>query len=315
MLLDDIEVNIDDELVTIQESTDDIDIYLREGIHESRRTEVAYELVKHFEETIGFDEKSAVLVNLLMTAPINNLPGILDKHNIPLPEDSHDNSDVSSREETPDPEDDMAPAEEDNIQSDGSDGSHDSRVNDFSGREDSSSAATEFTPTESVTGTDTERRRRSSSIAHAARRNHPAPLQELIPSHQSRSECIIQRASNFRLSDAEAVSPIQHHSEPEAAPLSVSLPIRTRTTGNSAGENESSSPPGMSATGKSYSRSLGVGGRGGGGYSSSTSRRELFAATYGGRADGTSETRARAIGYFGELFVNNPTPRNHRLHG
>lgn len=234
MSLDDVEVTIDDELVTIEENTDNIDIYLREGIHESRRTEVAYELVKHFGETIGFDEKFTALINLLMVAPINNLPGILDKHNIPLPEGSHANSDVGSREETPDSEDDKALAEEDNIHSDGSDDGNDSRVDESSSREDSSSAAIEVTPTESGTGTEAEQRRRPSSIARAARRDHPASLREMIPSHQIRSESIIRRAKRFRPSDAEAASPIQHYSESRAAPVPSPQPTRTRTTGNSA---------------------------------------------------------------------------------
>lgn len=234
MSLDDVEVTIDDELITIEENTDNIDIYLREGIHESRRTEVAYELVEHFGKTIGFDEKFTALINLLMVAPINSLPGILDKHNIPLPEGSHANSDVGSREETPDSEDDKALAEEDNINSDGSDDGHDSRVDESSGREDSSRAAIEVTPTESGTGTDAKQPRLSSSIARAARRDHTAPLRELIPSHQIRSESIIRRANNFRPSDAEAASPIQHHSESRAAPLPSPLPTSTTITGNSA---------------------------------------------------------------------------------
>lgn len=310
MLLDGVEVTIDDEVVTIEDGGDDIHIYLREGNHESGQTEVTYELVKYFKETTGFDEKLTALVNLLMSASINKLPGILDKHDIPLPEDSPDNSDVGSREMTPDSEDDEALAEEDNIHSDGSYGSHEPRMDVFSGREDSSSSATEFTPTESGTATGAERRR-ASSIVPAARLQHTTPLRELVPSHRLRSERIIQRANAFRLSDAEAASPIQHHSESGAALSPFSLPIRTRTSGSSALENVNSSLPGMQATGGSYSRSLGVGEGGEGGYSSFTSRQGSSGATHGGMAAGTSETRARVIGYFGELFVSNPTPGDH----
>ncbi|GAB1311860.1 hypothetical protein MFIFM68171_02070 [Madurella fahalii] len=303
MSLDDVEVTIDDELVTIKESTDDIDIYLRESIHQSRQTEVTYELVKHFKETIGFDEKLTALINLLMGAPIQSLPGILDKHDIPLPEGSDDDVDAGSSEETHDPEDNKTLVEEGNIHSDGPDGSHDSRDDDISSREDSPSAGTLFTPTESGTGTDAERRSRSSRTPRATRRNHPTPLRELIPSHQLRSESIIQTASNFRLSNAEAVAPIQQHSESRAIPLRFSLPIKTRTTGINTDESEYSSPPGMPATGRPYHRSLGVGEGAGGGYSSLTSRRESSGATRGGRADDTSEIRAREIGFLGELFV------------
>lgn len=306
MSLGDVKVTIDDELVTIDDSTDDINIYLREGIHQSRQIEVTYELVKYFKERIGFEETSTALINLLMGAPINSLPGILDKHNIPLSEGSHDDAGVGSREETPDPEDYTILDGEGNIHSDDSDDSHDSRGDDISGREESPSDGTHFTPTESGTGTDSERRRRSSCTTRAARRDHPTPLRDLIPSHQSRSESIIRRASNFRLSDAEAAAPIPYHSESRAAPLRFSLPIRTRTTENHADGNEYPSPPRVPATGRSYHRSSGAGDVGA--YSSLTSRRESSGATPGGRASDTSEIRARGIGYLGELFVNDPAP-------
>lgn len=312
MSLDGVDVTVDEELVTIEETADDIEIYLREGIHQSRQAEVAYELVNYFKETIGFEESITPLVGLLMNASITNLPGILDKHNITLPEGSRDDIDEDSSEETSDPEDDNSLAEEGNTESDGNDDSRDSRGDNFSSREDSPSDGTVFTPAESGTGTDAERSSRSSCAPRAVHRNHPTPLRDLIPSHQLRSEGIIERASNFRLSNAEAAAPIQHHSESRAAPLRFSLPIRTRPTGSNADENEYSSAPGISATGGSYSRSLGVGYGARGGYSSPANRRVSSGATHGGRADDPSEIRARGIGYLGELFVNNPIPGNHR---
>lgn len=304
MSLDDVKVTVDDELVTIEESKDDINIYLQEGTHQSRQTEVTHELVKYFKEQIGFDEESTALIILLMGAPTNRLPGILDKHNIPLPEGSHDDVDNSSGEETPDPEDYRALDGEDNIHLDNSDDSHDSRGDGISGREDSlaSSDGTGFTPTESGTGIDSERRRRSCRTIRAARRDHPAPLRDLIPSHQSLSKSIIRRARDFRLSDAEAAVSIQDHSESRAAPLRFSLPIRIRTSGNDTDENEYPSPPGVPTTGGSHHRSFGAGD--GGAYSSLTSRRESSGATSGGRADDPNEIRARGIGFLGELFVN-----------
>ncbi|KAK3385925.1 hypothetical protein B0H63DRAFT_560413 [Podospora didyma] len=303
MSLDDVEITIDDELVTIEEGTDAIDIYLREGIHQSRQMEVAYELAKHFKETIGFDEKFTALINLLMGAPIHSLPGILDKHDVPLPGGSHDDGvDAGSSEETHDLEDNETLVEEGSIHSDGPDGSHDSGGEDVPSKEDSPSAGTPFAPMESGAGTDAERPSRSYRTHGAARRNHPTPLRELIPSHQSRSESIIQRARNFRLSNAEAAASIQHHSS-RATPLRFSLPTRTRTTGINADESEYSSPPGMPATGISHHRSLGVGRGAGGGYSSFISRGESSGATHGGRADDTSDIRARGIGFLGELFV------------
>lgn len=306
MSLDGVEVTIDDELVTIEETTGDIDIYVREGIYQSRQAEVTYELVKYFKQTIRFDEKVTPLINLLMGASIESLPGILDKHNISRPEGSHDDIYEDSSEQTSDPEDDNSLAEEGTIQSDGHDGVRGSRGENVSGREDSPSDGTVFTPVESGTGTDAEPSSRSYPPC-AARRNHPIPLRDLIPSHQLRSEGIIQRASNFRLSNAEAAAPIQHHSESRAAAPRFSLPIRTRPTGSNDDENEHSSSPGRSTTGGSYSRSLGVGYGARGGYPSSASRLVSSGATQGGMADATSEIRARGIGYLGELFVNNPS--------
>lgn len=315
MLLDDVEETMDDELVTIEDSTDNIDIYLQEGTHQSRQNEVTYKLVEYFKETIGFHEGSTSLIILLMGAPIHRLPAILDAHNIPLPPGSHDDGAVGSGEDTSDPEDSTALAEKSDIHSDGPDGSDDSSVGYYSSREDSPSAESLIIPTESGTGTDPERRSRSSGTRRDARHDHPAPLRELIPSHQLRSEGIIQRASDFRLSNAEAAASVQHHSESRAAPVRFPLPIRTRTTGINADENGYSSPPGMPATGGSYHRSLGVGEGAGGGYSSFTSRGRLSGTTRAGRADDASEIRAREIGYLGELFVNDPTPGNHRVHG
>lgn len=315
MSLDDVEVTIDDELVTIEESTDNIDIFLREGIHQSRQAEVTYELVKYFKETIGFDENVTPLISLLMGASIESLPGILDKHNISLPEGSHhDYIDKDSSEETSNP-DDNSLAEEGDIQSDGHDSGRDSRGDNVSIREDIPSGGNVFTPVEGGTGTDAERSSRSSYPPRAAHRNHPTPLRELIPTHQLRSERIIQRATNFRLSNAEAVAPIQHQSESRLAPLRFTLPIRTRTSGNITDENEESLVSGISATGGSYHRSLGGGYGAGGGNSSLTSHRVSSGATQGGRIDDPSEIRARGIGYLGELFVNDPIPGKFRLNG
>lgn len=295
MSLDDAKVIIDDELVTIEESTEDVDVYLREGIDQSRQTEVTYELVKYFKETIGFDEKLTPLINLLMGAPIHNLPGILDKHNIPLPEGSHDEAEVGSSDETSDPGDMEALDEESNIHSDGTDGSR-----------DSDGDGTVFTATESGTATDAEPSSRSSCTDRAARHTHPTPLRDLIPSHQLRSDSIIQRASNFRLSNADAAAPIQDHSESTAAPVRFTLPIRARPTGSDGEENDYSSAPVISAAEGCYHRSSRGGYGAGGGNSSLTSRRVSSSATHGGRADDPSEIRTRGIGYLGELFVNDP---------
>lgn len=307
MSVDDVEVSTDDELVTILENTE-IDIYLREGIPKSRHTEVTYELVKHFKETIRFDEKLTALISLVMTAPIPSLPGILDKHDIPLPESSHDAVDVGSGEETPDPDDYQALDETGSVDRDGYGGSHGSQIS-----RDSAVSGTEGFPddetvvTPMASGyTDAERWSSSSHTSRTALRTHSTPLRDLMPSHQTRSDSTVQRARNFRLSSAEAAPPIQYHSGSTATPLSTSLPIRSRAPGINRDETEYSQPSIMPATGASYRRSSGVGGRAEWESSSFTSRRESCGAQSGCGTDDTNEIRARGIGYLGELFVSVP---------
>lgn len=305
MSLNGIEEVIDDGLVTI-ESSAYIDIYLREGAYETRQNEVTYELVKHFKETIGFDEQDTALINLLMGAQIHNLATILDDHNVPRPEDSHDDGDVGSEDDKTDSEYHESLDEESNFDSDSADSSHESRGGGIS-RNDRPSARTVVTPTTvSDTGMDSKRRSRLACTSRPARRNHPTPLRELIPSLQSRSEDIIQRARNFRLPSAEAAASIQHRSESGAIPHRFSLPIRTRPVGNNFDENGTPSPTDPPAMGQSYHGSLGVGVGAGRVSSSFTSRRESPGGQRGYKSDDTSEIITRGIGYIGELFVRNP---------
>jgi hypothetical protein len=306
MSLDDVELTTDDELVTIEKGTDDMDIYLREGIQQSRRAEVVHELVNHFKETIGFDEKLTALIFLVLSVPIHSIPGILDKHNIPLPTGSND---AGSSNETENLEDDKTLTEEGGTHSDSLLGSHNSRGGDTSRWEDSStSSGTLSTPsTESGAGSDTERRGGSTLEPRATTHHttHPTPLQESIPSHQPRSESIIQRASDFRLCNAEAAAPVQHRSDSGATPSRSALPIGSSATGINADQSELSSPSrALLGTAKSYPSSFGVGDGTGGGYSSVLPSRESSSATTNcGRVDDTSEIRAREIGFLGELFV------------
>ena len=306
MSLHDVEVTIDNELVTVEESTDNTDIYLREGIRQnSRQAEAMHELVGYFKETVGFDEKFKSLINLLMIAPIDSLPVILDKHDIPLPEGFHDDSDADSSEETHNLGDTETQAEEDETSSDGPAGSRDSSGDDVSVREGSprTSAGALFTPSERGTNSEAKRRDRSSGTHPAARGDDPIPLRELVPPHQLRSKSIIRSASEFRLSDAEAASPIQRHAESRAIPLHFSLPIRTRTAGIGANESESSSALGVSAT-RVFPR-----------LSYPTSRGESSGQTHSLRVEDASEISSRGIGFLGELFVTNPVLGNHRSRG
>jgi hypothetical protein len=306
MSLHDVEVTIDDELVTVEESTDNTDIYLREDIRQkSRHPEAMHELVEYFKETMGFDEKVESLINLLMIAAFDSLPGILDKNDIPLPEGFHDDSDAGSSEETHNLGNNETLAEEDETNSEGPAGSRDSSGDDVSVREGSprTSVSALFTPSGRGTNSEAKRRDRSSGTHPAARGDDPIPLRELIPSHQLRSKSIIQSASEFRLSDAEAAAPIQPQAESRATPPRFSLPIRTRTAGIDANESESSSAFGMSAT-RVFPR-----------LSYPTSRRESSGQTHSLRVEDTNEIRARGIGFLGELFVTNLVPGNHRSRG
>ncbi|RYP11238.1 hypothetical protein DL764_000194 [Monosporascus ibericus] len=88
--LDDVEATNDNEVITIKENEAATDIYFREGIEESDQPTVNFELLEYFISEFQIDVEDTNIVNLLMSAPISRLPGIMEKYDISLPEDSDD---------------------------------------------------------------------------------------------------------------------------------------------------------------------------------------------------------------------------------
>lgn len=70
------------------------DIYLPSVIPPTRQAEVNYELGCHFASLLGIENAGAGLLSLLMSAPINQLTSILQRHNIEPPP----GGEISSRE-------------------------------------------------------------------------------------------------------------------------------------------------------------------------------------------------------------------------
>lgn len=293
MSIGDVEVTVDDKLVTIDDSEDTIDIYLREGIDQAHRPLVTFEYVEYFKKKMKFNEDVTSLINLLMSAPIESLSRILQEHDIVVPPASDENDENSSSDDADSSDNDQTLVDKEAATSnDDCDSRFDNHAGSLGGQHRRRAASA---PADS----DTEQGSRSSS-APMRRNHHSTPLRELIPSHQSRTESIIQRASAFRISDA-ATAPIQYHSESRAM-AQFSLPIRTRILDNpiveTAGQVEI---PFVAAT-----HGITGGAEARGYHTSSTSRRRRsFRTRATQRPDDTTEMRTREIGFLGELFVSN----------
>lgn len=291
--LGDVEVVDDHELITIKENDEAINIYFREDIQEFDQPTVNYELVDYFISELGISVKEGNLVSLLMSAPINQLPEIMEKHDISLPEGSdsedtdredEDVEAVDQHEEPPDGEPNLRMVEDDK---DRRGYEMNKTASNAAGSGATSDGFSSFPPT------------------HL---RHLQPLRELIPSHQSMTERIIKNASRFIMSDAlVARTPIQR-SKLEGL-YGLSLPIRTKTTRDSEGERSSVTP--LTSTPISHGRSI---------YEPRTeiteshfSNHQIPRLSPGLSPPGTRtkpvparDIRYREIGFLGELFVKPP---------
>ncbi|RYO93890.1 hypothetical protein DL762_000845 [Monosporascus cannonballus] len=285
--LGDVKVTNDNEVIMIKETEEITDIYLREGIQESDQSAVNFELLKHFISEFEIDGEDANLANHLMSAPISRIPEIMEKHDIFSPEDPDDEGTDS---EGTDSEDD------DTTAVDRTDEPSDDELNIELGEDDEDEGGYERLKVASK-ATDSDVESESFSTFAPTHPHRPQSLRELIPSHQSRAESIVRKASHFRMSDSlVAITPIQHH-RPEGA-FRQSLLIRTRSA-HDGGEG-GSSPGWLTSTATSR------------GNLSDRYNSEFFDSDSSGyqaspRArDGpvpASEIRRREIGFLGELFV------------
>ncbi|KAH6627198.1 hypothetical protein B0J18DRAFT_465142 [Chaetomium sp. MPI-SDFR-AT-0129] len=79
--LGDIEIRADDGLLKVHENN----IYLPLAIPPHRQAELNYEFGCHFASLLGIEKAVVGLLNLLMSAPVNQLTNILQRHNIEPP--------------------------------------------------------------------------------------------------------------------------------------------------------------------------------------------------------------------------------------
>ncbi|RYP88497.1 hypothetical protein DL769_000264 [Monosporascus sp. CRB-8-3] len=235
--LGDVEVTNDNEVITIKDKEDTTDIYFREGIQESDQPAVKFELSKHFIREFDIDVKDTNLVNYVMDAPISQLPGIMEKHDISLPEDSDDEGTDGEGFDSED--DDATVVDRTEEPSNG-------ELNiELGGNDKSEGRYEKLQVTSKATDSDVE----SESFSSFAPTGSPSPqsFRELIPTHQSRAQSIVRKASRFRMSDSlVAITPIQHY---ESEGVShQSLPIRTRNIHDGGGGGSSPGRPTSTAT-------------------------------------------------------------------
>lgn len=83
-----VEVSDDDEhLITIKEDGGATKIYIRKGTSMSDQPRVNFELLEYFNSLFKIDAKHKYLANYLMSAAVPDLPEIMERHDISLPED------------------------------------------------------------------------------------------------------------------------------------------------------------------------------------------------------------------------------------
>ncbi|RYP37876.1 hypothetical protein DL767_002748 [Monosporascus sp. MG133] len=290
--LDDVEVTNDNEVIMIKKNEQTTDIYFREGIQESDQPAVNFELLEYFISEFDINVENTNLVNLLMSAPISRLPGIMDKHDISLPEDSDDEgTDGEGTDgEGIDSEDDDATAV-DRIEEPSN-----GELNVKLGENDEDGAGSDKLLVAS-NATDSDVESESFSSFPPPPPHHSQSLRELIPSHQSRTQSIVRKASHFRMADSlVAITPIQHYQSEGV--FRLSLPIRTRNIHDGGGGRPSPAGPTSTATFRgSFSA----------GYNSEFSGSHSSGYQAPPRARDapvpTSDIRRREIGFLGELFV------------
>lgn len=173
-----IEVSNDDKLTTIKEDGGATNIYIREAISDQPR--VIYELLEYFKSLFEIDAKHHNLVNCLMSTSLLELPEIMERFDLALPEDSDDEStdDQSSDDEDEHDATTAAPRLVD-LSIEPTAGSRDEgRFSDLE---------RQF----GDLGISPEAEDNDADFVEPPNSSHRQPLQELIPSHQARTERIL----------------------------------------------------------------------------------------------------------------------------
>ncbi|KAH7205910.1 hypothetical protein DER44DRAFT_809824 [Fusarium oxysporum] len=95
--LGDIEISNEDRLITIRDDGEVTNIYIREHIVMAEQFKVDLELLEYFTSLLDVDAEHTKLVTLLLKEPIVQLSGILERYNIEVP-DNLDNGDTGNQE-------------------------------------------------------------------------------------------------------------------------------------------------------------------------------------------------------------------------
>ncbi|KAM0085838.1 hypothetical protein ACKRZS_001820 [Fusarium odoratissimum] len=95
--LGDIEISDEDKLITIRDDGEVKNIYIREDIAMAEQFQVDLELLEHFIRLLNVGAEHTMLVTLLLKEPIAQLSVILERYNIEIP-DSSDNGDNGNQE-------------------------------------------------------------------------------------------------------------------------------------------------------------------------------------------------------------------------
>ena len=198
-----VEVSDDNELVTIVENEESRDVYFREGIVD--HSAINFELLEYFINGLDIGAEDINLANRLMSAPITELAEIMEKYDISLPGDSED--DEFDSEESDDENDDDV-------------------ISTSQIKGAPSDALNKFTVPSSTSHSDLEGESvPSPPDLHSLRR-----LREVIPSFQSLMDNIVQRATNFQMSDASAVTSRVRDYNIESENPHHALPIRIKNS-------------------------------------------------------------------------------------
>jgi hypothetical protein len=197
--LGDVEAGDDEKLVTIKENDKTTNIYFREVIREHDQHLVTRDLLRHFIGEVQHEIKDVSLLALLMNAPIDQLPDIMEQHDI---SPFQVNDDVGSANEDTDGEGSNEDNNDTRILNQTEDAPN-SGVANFIG--DDYQGERSFRGVSSASKvTHSNREAKNLSLFAPIRTNFPKPLQELIPSYPSRIKNIAQKASEFWMTDSLA---------------------------------------------------------------------------------------------------------------
>ncbi|KAH8892664.1 hypothetical protein GQ53DRAFT_646961, partial [Thozetella sp. PMI_491] len=195
---DDITVNDDnEESVSIQEKDDKTHIYIREDLSPSE-AKTNYTIVEHFSELFEISNDNSNLVNLLIYSPIEDLPRIMEMHDLYVPEEQNDDSDADTQ---------SAGSDDDLASERSSDDSDDNRVQEGENLE--------------VEGDYT--------LPASLGSNEVPLLRDIFPSHKAISDRIKEKAVIFHMSDSlVARLPASAESSTPNSMPTISLPIRSQ---------------------------------------------------------------------------------------